>query len=643
MRFSRLFVLSIPTVPPLAGLATPLAQPWDDMSVKHAWKAVPDNWESLGPPLPGTEIDLYVALEPHNESALVDALYDVSTPGNPKYGSHLSKEEVAKLVEPHPDTLELVHSWLAHHGVQSSSISTSHGGSWLTVTGVPVSRANEILGASYQLYRHAGTNNTILRTVGYALPTVLHAHVQTVAPTTYFAPPRTFQQTPHRHPVGTAGASAKTALREPVTVLPSRDSQEVTPEFLRLLYKTVYYVPVATSKNALGITGYNNEFPSPKDLTAFMTEFCPGAESATFTVKRINGGGFDPKKPGEEASLNMQYAQAIAYPTPHTFYSIGGQIMWFDPSGKPTPDDLFASWLAYVLKLKKVPQTISISYGHNEKDYPLEYAKSICLLFAQLGLRGVSVLFATGDHGVGEEPCTDGSGRVQFVPTFPATCPYVTSVGGTTSSRPEIAANFSTGGFSNYFPIPPYQKKAVPFFLRRLGKKYKGMYNRKGRGIPDIAAQASRYIIIMNSNPFVVSGTSAAAPTMAGIISLLNDFLISQGKSPLGFLNPLLYGYAIRGFHDITSGTNPGCGTKGFSAIVGWDPVTGLGTPDFLELQHVLLSTVIRPRNRGRTFSEGLLNISDTIVPTRDANETDEYFLINSSTRTTPAHWHKQN
>ncbi len=68
----------------------------------------------------------------------------------------------------------------------------THGGSWLTVTGVPVSQVNKVLGASYQLYQQAGTNDTaILRTVGYGLPTMLHTHMQTVAPTTYFASTRT--------------------------------------------------------------------------------------------------------------------------------------------------------------------------------------------------------------------------------------------------------------------------------------------------------------------------------------------------------------------------------------------------------------------------------------------------------------------
>ena len=107
-----------------------------------------------------------------------------------RYGAHLSKEQVAELVRPHPDTLELISSWLAHHGVRFSSISRTHGGAWLTITNVLVSQANKLLGASYQLYRHAETNSTIMRTVGYALPAVLHAHIRAVAPTTYFTSTR---------------------------------------------------------------------------------------------------------------------------------------------------------------------------------------------------------------------------------------------------------------------------------------------------------------------------------------------------------------------------------------------------------------------------------------------------------------------
>ncbi len=213
----RLFLLSVRATTPLGNLATPPASARDDTHVKHTWNAVPVNWEGLGYPPARTTIDLYVALKPHHENTLINVLYEVSDPGYPKYvpsntsplmrvihvltcddvqllrcryGAHLSKEQVAELVAPHPETLELVNSWLEHHGVSSSSISTTHGGSWLTLTGVPVFQANELLGASYQLYQHAGTNDTILRTVGYALPTVLHTHTCKPSHRRRSSPPR---------------------------------------------------------------------------------------------------------------------------------------------------------------------------------------------------------------------------------------------------------------------------------------------------------------------------------------------------------------------------------------------------------------------------------------------------------------------
>ncbi|KAH9047961.1 hypothetical protein EDB83DRAFT_2201434, partial [Lactarius deliciosus] len=80
------------------------------------------------------------------------------------------------------------------------------------------------------------------------------------------------------------------------------------------------------------------------------------------------------------------------------------------------------------------------------------------------------------------------------------------------------------------------------------------------------------------------------AQIVAGIISLLNDYLITNGRPPLGFLNIRLYDDGFAGLNDITSGSNPGCGTNGFSAVPGWDPVTGLGTPNFQKLQNIFMT-----------------------------------------------------
>jgi tripeptidyl-peptidase-1 len=71
-----------------------------------------------------------------------------------------------------------------------------------------------------------------------------------------------------------------------------------------------------------------------------------------------------------------------------------------------------------------IPQTISTSYGDDEQTIPLDYATSVCNMFAQLGTMGISVLFASGDSGVGGGACrsNDSKGRKKFIPAFPASC-----------------------------------------------------------------------------------------------------------------------------------------------------------------------------------------------------------------------------
>ncbi|KAH9062372.1 subtilisin-like protein [Lactarius vividus] len=556
----------------LGSLAKPLSPPWDDMYIKHSWDAVPKNWEALGRPPSGTTIDLHIALRPQRENAVVDALHEVSQPGHPRYRAHLTKEQVANLVAPRPETLELVNSWLEHHGISSPSSSMTHGGDTLTLKAVSVIQANTLLGASYQLYRHIERGETIVRTVSYSLPAPLHWHVLTVSPTTSFVSPRTQWQTLQNRSDGAVMPTSE----EPVTMLASRVKvNPVTPSLLHWLYDTEAYTPNSRGENVLGVVGFLGNYPSQTDLTAFMQKYLSQADDATYTVVLVNGGQYDPTHPRQEANVDIQYAEAMAYPIPHIFYSIG--------QGAPGMEDLF-SWLEYVLDQENIPQTISISYGIEEYFMSREYAINVCDQFARLGVRGVSVLVSSGNDGIGKGNCLRDDGTVRFMPRFPGTCPYVTVVGGTVFYEPEIAVKFSGGGFSDYFQRPTYQEEAVSTFLQDLGNRYQGLYNASGRGIPDIAAQALGLRIILEGKEYGVGGTSVATPIVAGIISLLNDWLISTGQEPLGFLNPWLYGRGFRGLTDITEGANLGCNMDGFSAIVGWDPVTGLGTPNFRRL-----------------------------------------------------------
>lgn len=93
----------------------------------------------------------------------------------------------------------------------------------------------------------------------------------------------------------------------------------------------------------------------------------------------------------------------------------------------------------------------------------------------------------------------------------------------------------------------------------------------------------------MPDTTYSVGGTSASAPIVAGIVTLLNEARLKAGKSPVGFLNPTFYKNPDA-FNDITHGNNSGCGTGGFNAVPGWDPVTGLGTPNFEKLKKVFLA-----------------------------------------------------
>lgn len=150
----------------------------------------------------------------------------------------------------------------------------------------------------------------------------------------------------------------------------------------------------------------------------------------------------------------------------------------------------------------------------------------------------------------------------------------MTSVGGTTSFSPEVAVSFSSGGFSNIFSRPSYQADAVSAYLKGLENTNAGLFNASGRAFPDIAAQAQGFQVFVNGQVKPVAGTSAASPTIASVVALINDAIFKEGGRPVGFLNPFLYSAGVAGtLNDITQGSNPGCGTDGFPATDGWDPV----------------------------------------------------------------------
>lgn len=528
---------------------------------------IPAGFTYVGPQDASTVLSIRLAMVQSNPGGLEEALYDVSTPSSPVYGQHLSKEEAAQFVAPSPEAVSAVNAWLQENDITATTLTPA--GDWVEFQ-IPVSKANEIFNADYSVFKHESTGKQTIRTLSYSIPEELTDHVAIVHPTTTF--PTYKASLPVFRKVSSRAANTG------VTDAASSCADTITPACLQSLYN-IPSTPATQTSNTLGVSGFSDQYANQADLATFLETYRTDMSSdTTFTVETLDGGS-DPQDgsdAGDEANLDTQYTVGLATDVPVVFISVGENTNDGDLDG-------FLDIINYLLAQDAPPQVLTTSYGSSESDVPIAMAENLCNAYAQLGARGVSILFASGDGGVSGPQ--DSLFCWDFVPTFPSGCPYLTSVGATTGISPETAADFSSGGFSNYWGVPSYQQSAVSGYLSYLGDTYSGRYNASGRGYPDVSAQGENFNIVLDQDVESVSGTSCASPTFASVIALLNDELIAAGKSPLGFLNPWLYSTAASSLNDVTSGDNPGCFSDGFSATAGWDPVTGLGTPDYTSLR----------------------------------------------------------
>jgi len=223
------------------------------------------------------------------------------------------------------------------------------------------------------------------------------------------------------------------------------------------------------------------------------------------------------------------------------------------------------------------PSVISISWGSSESQWTKQARTNFDEAFQSAAAMGVTVCVASGDNG-SSDGVNDGHDHVDF----PASSSFALGCGGTSlqASDGEIVSETvwhdsqggaTGGGVSRDFPLPSWQQGFnVPKSSSKNG----------GRGVPDVAGDAdpnTGYNILVDGEHAVFGGTSAVAPLWAALVARINQ----QTGSPIGFLNPQIYNKAAEaaGFHDITQGSN-----GSFNAAQGWDPCTGLGTPDGAQL-----------------------------------------------------------
>ncbi|KAG0650254.1 Tripeptidyl-peptidase sed3 [Hyphodiscus hymeniophilus] len=561
-------------------------------SVFEKLAAPPAGWERDDGVLfdkDGSSVKLRIHLVLQNMADFHDLALKIATPGHDLYGSHLDQHVIDSMIAPKDESSDLVMDWLKSQGLDNHATLSARGDS--VILEASISQIEKLLDAEYSAFTHIETGSIVVRTLEYSLPDVFIGHVDMVQPTTFFGlkPMRSTIKNIHSFDEASMNADA-------VQAVSGCSGSQITPKCLSNLYG--FSGATAYTAGLMGIAGFLEEYPSKSDLATFMNSYeTEGNTAQTYTCDVVNGGSCptSPGSPGLEANLDVQYARAITEKIPNVFYSVGGSPPIVG-SGTNT-NEPYLEFLDYLLSLSPsaLPNTISISYGDDESTVPLDYANNVCNLFSQLGARGVSVLVASGDAGVGTS-CKTGSAKT-FTTSFPASCPWVTVVGGTTGNSPEAGWSDSGGGFSSVFGRPSYQNATVSKWLTtdKTHTAVSTYFNSSGRAYPDVAAEATDFVVVLSGGTTLVDGTSCATPTFASVIQLLNSDRVTSGKAGLGFLNPWLYSSAVSGLTDITSGKSTGCSGvisgAGFSAVAGWDPVTGLGTPKYTSLLTISRAT----------------------------------------------------
>jgi tripeptidyl-peptidase-1 len=503
-------------------------------------------------------------------------------------------EEVHELSAPSPESVSTIEEWLGAHDLWESSVVRAG----IVEIDTTISCAEKLLNATYHWYSDASReDNSLVRTESFSLPERVADIVDFVTPTTSF-------------PLLTGNTITQSGSQRPLHK-PKRDTcgpgDQTTPACIR----QVYGIDYTAQPNRTRFAVYGTEAASynPADLQTFLSKYNPPAAAASATFKVIGSGDSNTTASSSieskfETSLVTQASLGLAYPASGILYNKGGVF-------GPNPGKTYDRFVAFLQDLltnstDTLPSVVSFSESLAESQLDPAYARRVCNMMAQIGARGISLLFSAGNNGAQGDPNTPGVLQTKF----PASCPWVTSVGGTTNLGDETAATQATldtftksfytasgGGFSNLFPRPKYQGSAVGNYIKnQVPQSFFNIsgFNASGRGVPDLAAFSTNFPTVVSLVPGVpltvaIGGTSSATPLWAAVIAMLNDHEASQGRPTLGFLNPWLYSLKSgEGTKDIvTGGSNGGkCGgflgsdcPPGYNVTSGWDPVTGLGSP----------------------------------------------------------------
>jgi tripeptidyl-peptidase-1 len=518
---------------------------------------------------PSQMMDVIVSLKSQNMDKLNSEIMAVSDPDSPRYGQHLTKDEVTILTAPTAESLKIVSQWLYDVGVTAKLGSRNDKFEFQA----SVADLEQLFSTSIHEYTHDG--RSVLQAGDLHVPSEVLTALRAVVG---------LHGTPYKrsHIESSAGAG-----------------HDITPTLLKDTYNVQGVKVSRGSKNRRATAEFQGQYTAQKDLTNFYNQY---VDPTVFDVQKGDelytcgpAGGCEPigsHKAGTEAQLDIEYIAGVAPGIKNEVWSYQAMAWCTD----------LKNWTSDILDSHDPPQVFSVSYGiqgnvsaDKNEGCSQEITMDIEDDFAKISARGVSILVSSGDSGSGG---TIWPIKGQLWPSWPASAPHVTAVGATMfiNNDPKAGERSTTqfgsgGGFDCNWPVQDWQKDATEAYLAnpKAGLPREKDYCRGGRATPDVAALGEGYQVINDGKTKSVGGTSASCPLFAGLVSLLNEYRLQNGKSTLGFLNPLLYkmGAAKTGYQDVTVGNNRLDEmsimklSEGYSCTEGWDAVTGFGTPNF--------------------------------------------------------------
>ena len=262
-----------------------------------------------------------------------------------------------------------------------------------------------------------------------------------------------------------------------------------------------------------------------------------------------------------------------------------------------------------------------------------KYVERVNVEFMKIALRGVTIVVSSGDAGAPGRTNEQCLYDRPINPVFPGSSPYVTSIGASYVPYKKSTKNASTplcqdfgcivstdersisydkigwttgGGFDLYENTTPWwQSYAIKQYLATASSlPNSSLYNVHGRAYPDITTVGHSCPVYIRDQVGGVDGTSCSAPVSGGLLGVIANHLWVNYHLKLGFANPLLY-YIHRNcpecFRDITIGYNwcteqQCCENKtnfGFTASMGFDPVSGLGSLNVGNIKQFIDSYIV--------------------------------------------------